>query len=208
MATPRDEAREYYQVDVAAERIARVYAEALFDAAGKDADALGDELKELVLPAFDEVKGLMEFFASGTISQKQKGNFIEKNFRGKGSETFTNFLHVLNHHGRLDLLRTIALRYRKLLDEKHKRVRVHVISAVPLDDGQRDKLRTRIRTVFEQEPVLVEDVDPDLIGGVTVRVGDWMFDGSVKNQINRLKTQLLERSSHEIQGGRDRFSSR
>jgi F-type H+-transporting ATPase subunit delta len=207
MATPRDEAREYYQVDVGAERVAQVYAEALFDAAGDDVDALADELYQLVLPAFDGVKGLMELFGSGIISQAQKAAFLEKNFRGKASETFTSFLLVLNHHGRLNLLRPIALRYRRLIDEKHKRVRVHVISAVPLDDGQRDKLRTRIRNVFEQDPVLVEDVDPELIGGVVIRVGDWQFDGSLKNQINRLKNQMLERSSHEIQGGRDRFSS-
>jgi F-type H+-transporting ATPase subunit delta len=207
MATVRDEAREYYQVDVGAERIARVYAEALFEAAGNDADAVAGELYELVLPAFDKVQGLMQFFASGIISQSQKADFIDKNFGGKASDSFTKFLHVLNRHGRLNLLRPIALRYRRLIDEKHKRVRVHVVSAVALDDEQRDKLRSRIRTVFDQEPVLVEDVDPDLLGGVVVRVGDWQFDGSVKNQLNRLKNQLLERSSHEIQGGRDRFSS-
>src|SRR5262245_33477797 len=135
MATPRDEAREYYQVNVGAEKIARVYAEALFNAAGNDADAVAGDLYELVLPAFDNVKGLMEFFASGIINQSQKANFIEKNFRSKASDTFTDFLQVLNRHGRLNLLRPIALRYRRLLDEKHKRVRVHVISAVPLDDG-------------------------------------------------------------------------
>src|SRR5436190_1690043 len=123
MDTVRDEAREYYQVDVGAERIARVYAEALYEAASDDADELGEELRELVLPAFDKAKGLQDFFGSGIIGTGLKKDFIEKNFRGKASDRFTNFLQVLNHHGRLDLLRPIALRFRRLLDEKHKRVR-------------------------------------------------------------------------------------
>ncbi len=53
--------------------------------------------------------------------------------------------------------------------------------------------------------MLDEQIDPELLGGLIVRVGDWQFDGSVKARLNQLKNQLLERSSHEIQGRRDRF---
>ena len=49
--------------------------------------------------------------------------------------------------------------------------------------------------------------DPELLGGLVVRVGDWQFDGTVRGRLNQLKNQLLERSSHEIQGRRDRFST-
>ena len=61
--------------------------------------------------------------------------------------------------------------------------------------------------MLRREPVLELTVDPTLLGGLVVRVGDNLFDGSVRTRIDTLRKQLIERSSHEIQSGRDRFSS-
>ena len=57
------------------------------------------------------------------------------------------------------------------------------------------------------EPVLDVQVDPELLGGLVVRVADWQFDGSVRSRLQNLRNQLIENSSHEIQSGRDRFRS-
>lgn len=206
MSNPLADAKLHKKVDVSAERIARVYAEALFDAAPKgEADSLNEELRELVELAYRKVPSLAQFFASGTINKKVKAEFIDKNFRGKGSETLVNFLQVINNHGRLDLLFAIAAGYQQLVDEKNKRASVVVKSAVPLEDNQRTSLKKQLKTMFDIEPMLDEQVDPELLGGFLVRYRDWQFDGTVQARLNQLKNQLLERSSHEIQGRRDRF---
>ena len=57
------------------------------------------------------------------------------------------------------------------------------------------------------EPILDLTLDPELLGGLIVRVGDWQYDGSVSGRLKTLRDHLIARSSHEIQSGRDRFSS-
>jgi F-type H+-transporting ATPase subunit delta len=205
MSNPLEDAKVFKKVDVSSERVARVYAESLFNAAGSEAESVGEELHDLVYDAFKKLPDLYAFFASGTIANGTKKELIEKYFHGKSSETLVNFLHILNNHSRLELLPSIASSYRELVDEKNKRVPVLVTSAVALDDGQREALKKQLNNLFQVEPMLEERIDPELLGGFVVRVGDWQFDGTVKARLNQLKKQLLERSSHEIQGGRDRF---
>ena len=60
---------------------------------------------------------------------------------------------------------------------------------------------------MKREPVLIPKVDPDILGGLIVQVGDWRYDASVRHQLDIIRNQLIESSSHEIQVGRDRFSS-
>ena len=55
--------------------------------------------------------------------------------------------------------------------------------------------------------MLATKIDPDLLGGLVVRVGDWLYDASVRTQLETIRNQIIARSSHEIQSGRNRFSS-
>jgi F-type H+-transporting ATPase subunit delta len=147
------------------------------------------------------------FFTSGVVSRSKKAKAIRHAFENRASELLTNFLLVLNDHDRLDLLRVVDTAYRELLEERAGHVRVHVLSAVPLLAEQADKLRRELRETFHREPVLEAKVDPDLLGGLVVQLGDWVYDGSVRTRLQNLKHQILMESSHEIQGGRDRFGS-
>ena len=70
---------------------------------------------------------------------------------------------------------------------------------------ERERLAQGLRNAFQLEPVLETRIDPDLIGGLVVRIGDWLYDGSVRNKLEIIRDQIIERSSHEIQSGRDRF---
>src|SRR5205823_9417294 len=108
---------------------------------------------------------------------------------------------------RRGLRHPILSAYRGLLEHRTGKVRVRLRSAVPLDDGQRERLLGQLRDLWHREPILESAVEPDLLGGLVVQVGDWLYDASVRTRLDTIRDQLIERSSYEIQSGRDRFSS-
>jgi F-type H+-transporting ATPase subunit delta len=208
-ASLQDAARQRTVMDVGAQRIGKVYAEALLKAADKHnaAQEVLEEFDTFVKDLFRRDPQLEPFLASSAIGRDRKRAVIEKTFTGRASDVFVNFLLVLNHHDRLDVIQAIHAAYRDLYDQRAGRVRVQVQSAVPLPDDQAEKLRQEIRTVFHKEPVLEARVDPELIAGMIVQVGDWKLDSSTRSRLQGLREQLVERSSYEIQSRRDRFSS-
>jgi F-type H+-transporting ATPase subunit delta len=193
--------------DVQAQGIARVYAEAFLNAADKagQADLVIEELNSLVKDVYRSEPGLEAFLSSGAIGRDRKALTIDRVFKGRASDLFVNFLQVLNRHERLSLLRPILAALVDLNTERRQRVKVHVRSAVPLSDAERDRLIKEIRQTFNREPILETGVDADLLGGLVVRVGDLLYDASVKARLDSLRNQLIERSSYEIQSRRDRF---
>ena len=128
-------------------------------------------------------------------------------FEGRIHPLLFNFLLVLNDHDRSHLLTPVRDTYRTILERRTGKVRVSVRSAVPLEDYQRERLTQILRDKLQREPLIDTTVEPDLLGGLVVQVGDYLFDGSVRSQVETLRHQLIESSSHEIQTGRDRFSS-
>jgi F-type H+-transporting ATPase subunit delta len=196
-------------LDDKSRHVGRVYAEALLRAAEKSNQAsdILDELEMLVNQVFRKDPGLALFLASAAVSQDRKAEVIDKAFKGRATEVFSNFLLVLNHHGRLDALPAIAQAYRTLYDRKMGNVVVHVRSAVPLNDSERERIRADVRTatVGQREPVLHESVDPSILGGLIIRVQDWVYDASVRTRLQNIRNHLIERSSYGIQSGRDRF---
>ena len=192
-----------------ARRVARVYAEALLDVAEqKDlADDVGDELNALVGDVFVRAPEVEQELASPIIKRTAKGPLLEATFKGKVSDVTLSFLNVLNGKDRLGLLRHVEAAYRELLDHRAKRVRVLVRSAVALSAEQTEKLRQTVGVAHGREPVIVAKIDPTLLGGMVVQVGDVVFDGSVRTRIDNIRNQLLARSSYEIQVGRVRFST-
>jgi F-type H+-transporting ATPase subunit delta len=192
-----------------AARVARIYAEALMNVAENrdQADAIGDELHSLVHDLFQAEPKLEALLATPVIKRAKKEPLIRSAFEGKSSDLMLDFLLVLNKHDRLGLLRDLHFAYRELRDKRAKRLRVVVRSAVPLTLEQQADLKQTLEATTKLEPVLDLRIDPDLLGGMVVQVGDELFDNTVRTRIETLRNQLLARSSHEIQTGRDRFSS-
>jgi F-type H+-transporting ATPase subunit delta len=207
--TANVEQTQRQKADVGAQRIAHTYALALLDAAEQQNQAreVLDEFDALIGAVFQGNPELEKFLSSMAVGRDAKGAVLRDTFSGRANQTFTNFLLVVNDHDRLDLLRSILAAYRAEFERRTNKVRVLVRSAVPLPDDQRERLLSELREVLHREPVLETTVDPALLGGLEVRVGDFLFDGSVRTRIDTVKKQLIERSSHEIQSGRDRFSS-
>jgi F-type H+-transporting ATPase subunit delta len=195
-------------LDDEARHVGKVYAEALFRAA-EGANQTGEVLEELaaLLGIFRKDPGLELFLSSAAIGQHRKEEAIRKAFTGRASEVLTNFLLVLNNHGRLDSLRAITEAYRTLSDRKTGHVIIRVRSAVPLTDEERSRLCDDVRAVRKLQPVLQETVDPSLLGGMIVYVGDWVYDASVRTRLLEIRNHLIEESSHAIQSGRDRFGA-
>jgi F-type H+-transporting ATPase subunit delta len=199
-----------FDIDVL--RVARVYAAALLKAAQK-ADKV-----DLIQQHFDDLFGhshpdpanpvdVGTLMASSLIPHGRKEQVIRNAFQGRVDDLFLDFLLVLNHHNRLDIIRAIGTEYRELRDELYRRVRVQVRSAVPLNDEQREQVKARTRDAFQMDPVLLESIDPSLLGGLQIQVGDRLFDLSLRSRLDTIKNQLIARSSHEIQRRRDRISS-
>lgn len=191
------------------QRIARVYAQALMNAADEKhaIDEVKGDLNAFVGEILDKHADFEQFLASGIIGRDTKQHVIDRVFKDKTSALFFNFLKVLAEHDRLPLIRAVANAFRKLDDERNRRIPVLVKSAVPLSEEQTNRLRDDLKINFELDPILHTAVDPSLLGGVVVRVGDWVFDRSVRSQLLDIRKQLLARSGSEIQNFRDRFAS-
>jgi F-type H+-transporting ATPase subunit delta len=185
---------------------ARTYADALINAAGDDAGAAVEELEEIVTDVLHGHPRLAAILGPSGPSIAEKDRILVEVFEGRASPIVVKFLRVLNRHGRLDLLEQIARQARLAWDKKQGRKPVTVRSATPLDDAQKAALEGRISALIGATPQLKLEVDPSLIGGLVVQVGDDVYDASVRTRLQQLRDRLIERKSHEIQSRRDHFS--
>lgn len=103
-----------------------------------------------------------------------------------------NLIQLLISRRSLNLLPRIVKEYRNLLDSKHGRIRAEVVSAVDLSKEQQAKLREMLAKRYSKEVILEAKVDTGLVGGVLIRVGDEVLDGSVRTRIESLKQYVLK----------------
>ncbi len=187
--------------------VARVYADAFLNAipAGGHDEAL-EEFRSFVEDVLGKQPDFARLMLSGTVSRDQKLQLIDRVVAGRGSELFTNFLRVLARHDRLDLVRLILSQCDIEAEKRSGRKRVQVISAMPLSESNLSKIRERLAAELSIQPVLEPAVDPEILGGLRIRVGDTVYDGSLRARLNQLRHRVRERSIHEIQSGRNRFS--
>jgi len=195
------------RINVGAQQVAIIYAKALLGAAEKlgQTDSVVTELRDFVETVLDGFPKLEAVFASALVSQEEKVQLLDRVFGSKVTPMFLDFLKVLSRHGRLEILRAIEQEVSKLYDELRGRVRVQLSTATALETRDSGNLLTSLRKLLGGEPQLESVVDPALIGGVVLRVGDTVYDGSVAWQLDQVREQMINRSVHEIQSRRDSF---
>jgi len=193
--------------DVGSRQIAMTYAKALLGAAQSagQVDQVMADLKALVEEVLDRFPDFKTILDSSLVAEDDKAGILDRVFGTKLSGVTMNFLKVVANRGRSDTLGEIYRAALDLYDELKGRVRVLVTTATPLTEALRGQIADRLRSQLGREPVLDESVDPRMIGGLLVRVGDQVFDSSVANQLEQLRAQMINRSVHEIQSRRDRF---
>jgi F-type H+-transporting ATPase subunit delta len=176
--------------------LGRTYAEALLEAALKESPQaaldVGEEMLQLRLHLIDHPE-VAEFLASPALGKKGKLEFLEPILKGRASHLLRGLIWTLWKNNRLDLFRNVVVSYLHLLDQRAGRVSVKVTAAVPLTDEQKNKLAATLKEALRQEPVLHVHVDPELLGGMIVQVGDTVFDSSVRSRLQSLRTLLLAR---------------
>ncbi len=179
--------------------LARVWSDAVFSLAasrGVEDDVL-EEWRGLV-ELLDRHKGLEAVLASPLVKTEEKRQLIEKGFRGKASDLFVDTLQVLRSKGRLGLVRFVALAFHDTWMASKNQVEVRVTSAVPLSPELRQSLVAAAGKFAGREAQLVEKVDPRLLGGLVVRVGDDKFDDSVARELELLLGSFAARGSREL----------
>jgi F-type H+-transporting ATPase subunit delta len=194
-------------MDVREEQIARVYAQAFMGVAVKSRDptALVGEVASLVEDVLGSFPQLDHTLRSELIAAEEKGRLLDRIFRGRTSDQVLNFLKVLAAHGRLSLLRPIARILKKLDAARRGLTEVEIRVAAPLEENLRQEIENRLRKTFRGEPVLQVAVDPSLIAGMIVRVGDRVYDSSLHTQLEQARRAMIERATETIEMHADRF---
>ena len=172
------------------------YAEALFQAA-REREELEETLESLedFVNALHESDELTKFFYGPQIPETQKRRAIDA-LTEEMTDSTTNFLKLLIDNGRAEILVDTVRRYEELVEEHQGKVEVHLITAVELSEEVLDRVRERLGDILDgREVVLETEVEPDLVGGAVLRVGERQVDGSVRGQLQGLRQQMLERGS-------------
>ena len=193
--------------DPGAEAIARTYATALLDAA--EAQGTGEALESLTSFVDDVLTPNPEFeriLTSPMTGQDRQLGMLDR-VAGEADPLTRNFLKVLARHGRLDLLRNVLDESWRERERRDGKRRVVVRSAEPLSESELATITQRLTAGFDFEPVVIPETDPSLIGGLVVQVGDTVYDSSLRTRLKGLRGRLKERFAHEIQSGRDRFTT-
>lgn len=187
--------------DVDAERLARVYGSAGLDAAGgigeqqqvvNELEAIDDEVLSLDAR-------LREIFASVLIAAEEKIPMLDRLFEGKVSTTTLNLLKVMARHKRLNLLRDVAKVSRKMWQDRSGRIPVELETANELDAALEKEILLAFGDVLGADPIVTQRVNPDLIAGFVIRVGDRVYDGSVRTRLEAMRVNMIDLAVDAIQ---------
>jgi F-type H+-transporting ATPase subunit delta len=172
------------------EEIATVYARSLFEAA-EDQDKL-DEIREQLgqfADALAEDRRLQVFFFSPYFSTQEKVEGLRRTVDG-AEPIFLNFLELLLENHRMPALFRIRRGYDRLWEEHNRLLPVQVTSAVELDEQTVRNIGDRISEQTGQKVELSSSVEPDILGGIVVRVGNQVLDASIRNRLETLRKQV------------------
>lgn len=179
-----------------AEAVARNYADTLLALAGRHG---GRATAEEYLRAIEELATLLEreprvreFLHTPRVTAAQKREALRATLAGRVPDLFLRFVLVVLEKGRQTLFREIALAYRDRVDEMLGRVRVQVALSHEPDAELREEIRRGLEARLGKTVIADYTVEPELLGGVVVRVGDQILDGSIRSRAAGLRRRLME----------------
>ena len=202
-ASPRE---TVFDVDV--EQLAKVYAQAVLDAAGDAQDSIMDELKTLGEQVLGKFPDFQKVLSSALVDQDEKLQMIDRVFGSQFSTTMVSFLKVLASHERLEILPQVIRSASQLWEERSGHMPVEIQLAVETTPALIDEMVAALRKRFGKEPHVNVVINPDLIAGFKVRVGDQVLDASALSSFERARTGMIAHAVEAIQSHPEQFVDR
>ena len=169
--------------------IARPYAEALFKISLDEGEKFSDELKLHVTVLRD--KNLNLYLSNPTVSKDEGKKLVLSLLPENCNQSLKNFFELLIDNSRVIFFEEILQQFHNLENEHNKILEAKILSAFKLLDNQKDSIKKRLEKKFNKNVVLSCIVDKTLIGGVTISIGDYVIDGSIKRNLEILKNSIL-----------------
>ncbi|HEX3602040.1 MAG TPA: ATP synthase F1 subunit delta [Lacipirellulaceae bacterium] len=171
---------------------AYAYAQSLLDVANerKVAEEIAGEL-EAIQGIINNDPLFKQFLSDPAIGNDARNGLLQRVFQGRVSPLLWNFLHVLSQREALPLFAEITGAYAKLFEQQLGKVEVDLTVAQQLGNTELENVRQRISSALKRDAILHQYVDDSIIGGMVLRVGDTMIDGSVKSQLQSLRHRML-----------------
>jgi F-type H+-transporting ATPase subunit delta len=171
--------------------VAKRYANALY-AAAKEKGALRRVEEDLALAAgvLGEDREIASFLAHPGIPVETKKQYVETALSDHVSPLVLNFLKVLFDKRRESFLGVIQKEFSRMCDREEGRIKARVQTAVALDPEERERLRATLASSLGKEVTVQASVNPGLIGGAWIQIGDRVFDGSVRGNLDRFRKRL------------------
>lgn len=174
--------------------VADVYAAALFELGREQnsLDALRAELEELLRLA-RENRDFAALCVTAAIDTDAKAALLDRIFRGRMSDLLLNTLQVMNRHDRLALVPALLRAFVLRVENARGQIEACATSAVPLDTGQQTEVVRLAAELSGREPLLEYRVEPEILGGLILQVGDIRYDNSLRRHLEVARGRLLER---------------
>ena len=174
------------------ETIARNYAEALFQVGERnDETERFADLLDALAGAIETDEQIRVVLESPRVPKRQKSEILRRALEGFAPEPLLRFLEAVVKRGRQGILPVISREFQGLVDIKFNRVHAGIVLAREPDAALRDEIRDRLSEILAKDVVTHIRTNPGIIGGIVVRVGDRVMDGSVRRKLKRLRRQML-----------------
>lgn len=173
--------------------VANRYADALFQLA-KERNSLETVTKELQLikEVSELTPTLIQYLSHPKVTNEEKRAFITSNFSQTVSEATVNTLLLMIDRKRINSLIPMIDKFQSLANEESGKAEALVYSAKPLTETEKEQISTVFAKEVQKNELIVKNiVDEDLIGGIKIRIGDFIYDGSVQSQLEQMKRRLI-----------------
>jgi F-type H+-transporting ATPase subunit delta len=176
--------------NVVARRYAKALVETVAEQAG-DLEAVHAELRDLA-EVIDGHRDLSSLLYSPSVRLDVKGAIVEDLIEKAGlTDLSSTFVRLLLEKGRLRYLGSIAETFEQMANERLGRLKVSVVSATPLAEAEMERLSAELAEATGKTIVMEAEIDPALIGGLVVKVGGRVVDGSIRHQLDALRESLV-----------------